>query len=182
GDAEHGVAVLDSPLEERAARCEVHDVVLIYPRRAGQQRHRVHLLGLRRVPDQLHQLVAVHDRSRGGAEVLADLEAAGVDLARLAKNAGFLCHDSSVKRRSLPVSGASLPRATSATVGPSLARPAPNSANAVATFIGRAAARPNAASMERPMSDGSMSEVNASSGSNSESSGELTGPRSCSSR
>ena len=50
-DREHRAAVLDGPLDEAAAGREVHDVVLVDPRRAGQQRDRVHLLGLRRVLD-----------------------------------------------------------------------------------------------------------------------------------
>ena len=37
-DREHGVAVLDRPLDEAPPRREVHDVVLVDPRRAAEQR------------------------------------------------------------------------------------------------------------------------------------------------
>jgi hypothetical protein len=81
-DGEHGVPVLHRPLDEAAARRQVEDVVHVDPRRADQQRHRVDGVGLRRVLDQLHQRVAVDDTYRGGGEVLAEAEAAAVDLAR----------------------------------------------------------------------------------------------------
>ena len=48
---------------------EVHHVVLVDPRRAAQQRPGVHLLGLRRVLDELHELVAEHDLARRRGEV-----------------------------------------------------------------------------------------------------------------
>ena len=59
-DGEHGAPVLDGPLDEAAARREVHHVVLVDPRRARQQRRGVHLLGLRLVLQQLHEVVAEH--------------------------------------------------------------------------------------------------------------------------
>ena len=81
-DREDRAAVLDGPLDEAAAGREVHHVVLVDPGRAAQQRPGVDLLGLRRVLDELHELVAEHDLARGRGEVAAHLEAAGVDLAR----------------------------------------------------------------------------------------------------
>ena len=42
-DREHGAAVLHRPLDEAALRRQIHDVVLVDPRRAAQQRHLVHL-------------------------------------------------------------------------------------------------------------------------------------------
>ncbi len=81
-DREDGAAVLHGPFEEAALRREIHNVVLVDPRRAGQQRYRVDLLRLRRVLDELHQVVAVHDLARRRRKVAAHLEkGAGVDLA-----------------------------------------------------------------------------------------------------
>ena len=42
-DRETGVPVLDGPLDEALARSQIHDVVLVDPRRAEQQRNRVRL-------------------------------------------------------------------------------------------------------------------------------------------
>ena len=83
-DGEHGAPVLDGPLDEAAARRQVHHVVLVDPRRARQQRGGVHLLGLRLVLQQLHEVVAEHHLRGRDGEVAAHLEAAGVDLARTA--------------------------------------------------------------------------------------------------
>ena len=84
GDREHGPLVLHGPFQEAAARRQVHHVVLVDPRRAGQHRHRADVGRLRRVLDQLHQLVPEHHLARGRGEVLADGERPGVDLARQA--------------------------------------------------------------------------------------------------
>ena len=84
GDREHRALVLDRPLQEAAPGGQVHDVVLVDPRRAGQQRDRVHLLGLRRVLDQLHELVPEHDLALGGGQVLAERERTPVHLLRAA--------------------------------------------------------------------------------------------------
>ncbi len=81
-DREDGAPVLHGPLDEAAARREIHDVVLVDPRRARQQRRGVHLLGLGLVLQQLHQVVAEHHLRRGHREVAAHLEAARVHLAR----------------------------------------------------------------------------------------------------
>ena len=82
GDGEHGALVLDRPLQEAASRRQVHDVVLVDPRRAGQHRDRADLLGLRRVLDQLHQVVPEHDLAGGGGQVLPDPERPQVHLTR----------------------------------------------------------------------------------------------------
>ena len=72
--------MLDRPLDQALTGSQIHDVVLVDPRRAEQQRHRVHPLDLRLVLDQLDQVAAVDDRTGGGGHVDADLEAGGVDL------------------------------------------------------------------------------------------------------
>ena len=82
------VLVLDRPLQEAAARRQVHDVVLVDPRRAGQQRDRVHLLSLRRVLDQFHELVPEHHLALGRGQVLTERERAPVHLLRAAAVAG----------------------------------------------------------------------------------------------
>ena len=72
--------MLDRPLDQALLRCQVHDVELVDPRRAEQQRNRMHPLALRCVLDQLDQLASVDDRPRGGRHVHADLEAGRVHL------------------------------------------------------------------------------------------------------
>ncbi len=79
-DREDGTAVLHRPLDEAAPGRQVHDVVLVDPRRAAQQRDLVYLLGLRQVLEDLDQVAAVHHLRRGAGEVAADLERAGVHL------------------------------------------------------------------------------------------------------
>ena len=71
--------MLDGPLDQALPGREIHDVVLVDPRRAEQQRHRVHLLGLRLVLDQLDQVAAVDHRAGRGRHVDADLEPGAVD-------------------------------------------------------------------------------------------------------
>ena len=80
--------MLHSPLQQAAAGGQVHDVVLVDPGRAGQQRDLVHLLGLRRVLDQLHELVAEDDLALGRGQVLAEPERPPVDLLRPAAVVG----------------------------------------------------------------------------------------------
>ncbi len=80
-DREHRVSVLDRPLGEAPLRCEVHDVVLVDPGGAEKQRHPVDRLGLRRILDELHEVVAEHDLPRRHREVLADGERAARHLA-----------------------------------------------------------------------------------------------------
>ena len=79
-DREYGPLVLDRPLDEASPRGEVHDVVLVDPRRAAEQRGRVDLRRLRRVLQQFHQVVAIDDLGGRGREVLSDGEFAGVNL------------------------------------------------------------------------------------------------------
>ncbi len=81
GDGEDRALVPDRPLDEAAPWREVHDVVLVDPRRAGQHRHGADLRRLRRVLDQLHQLIPEHHLAGGGREIPADRERARVDLA-----------------------------------------------------------------------------------------------------
>ena len=83
-DHERLVAVLHRPFHERAPRREVHDVVLVDPRRAAEQRAFVDLFGLRRVCDQLDQLVAKDDFAPRRGEVLPKREGRAVDLFRIA--------------------------------------------------------------------------------------------------
>ena len=76
------MAVLDRPLDEAPAGGEVHDVVLVDERRAAQQRHRVHRLGLRRVLDELEDPVPVDHLARGVRQALAHLEPPAVHQPR----------------------------------------------------------------------------------------------------
>jgi hypothetical protein len=76
------MSVLDGPLDETFARCQIHDVKLVDPRRAEQQRNRVRLRSLGRVLDQLDEVAAVDHASRRGSHVDADLESGAVDLRR----------------------------------------------------------------------------------------------------
>ncbi len=72
----------DRPFDEAPPGRQVHDVVLVDPGRAGQQRHGMHPLGLRGVLDEFHQVVAEYDVPRRRREVAAKLERGGVYLAR----------------------------------------------------------------------------------------------------
>ncbi len=81
GDHEHGVAVLGRPLDEGVLRLEIEDVELVDPGRHDQERHRIDLVGQRRVLDQLHQLVLEDDLAQRGGDVLAHLEGLHVGLA-----------------------------------------------------------------------------------------------------
>ena len=65
GDHEHLLALADQVLDQAAPRGEVEHVVLVDRRRDEQQRDLAHLVGLRRVLDQLEDLGA-HGR-RGPA-------------------------------------------------------------------------------------------------------------------
>ena len=81
-DRKTRMTVLDGPLDETLARCQIHDVELVDPRWAEQQRNRVRLRCLWRVLDQLDEFAAVDDASRRGSHVDADLESGTVDLRR----------------------------------------------------------------------------------------------------
>ena len=74
GQDEDGVALVDAELDEAVLRLQVEDVELVDPRRHDHQRPLVHLLGRRRVLDQLHQVGLEHDLARRGRDVPADLE------------------------------------------------------------------------------------------------------------
>ena len=81
-DREAGMAVLHRPLDQALPGRQVHDVVLVDPRRAEQQGHRVHSLDLWLVLDQLDQLAPVHDCAGSSGHVHAYLIAGAVDLRR----------------------------------------------------------------------------------------------------
>jgi hypothetical protein len=88
-DREDCPVVPDRPLDEAAVRCQVHDVVLVDPRRTAQQWSCVHSVGLGLVLQQLHQLVAEHHFGGRRREVLSDGECAAVDLS----GASLVLHD-----------------------------------------------------------------------------------------
>ena len=72
------MALRHRPADEAVPRPQVEDVELVDPRRHDQQRPLQHLLGRRRVLDQLHQVVLVDHLAGRDADVLADLEGVGV--------------------------------------------------------------------------------------------------------
>jgi hypothetical protein len=74
GHHEHRVALVHQPLHHGVARPQVHDVVLVHPRRHDQQRRAVHLLGARRVLNQLHEIVLENDLAGGNGEILSNFE------------------------------------------------------------------------------------------------------------
>jgi hypothetical protein len=76
--------MLHRPLDQAASGREIHHVVLVDPRWAGQQRRGVNGVGLGQVLQQFHDVVAVDDLARRGGHVLAEPEGAGVDLTRSA--------------------------------------------------------------------------------------------------
>ena len=80
-DREDGMAVLLGPLDEAASGGQVHQVVLVDPRRGDEQRDLVDRLGLGFVLDQLHELVAENHLAGRGGQVAAHLEGARVHLA-----------------------------------------------------------------------------------------------------
>src|SRR5665213_1125523 len=75
------VVVLYRPLDEALVRRQVHDVVLVDPRRTEEQWHFVDLLGLGSVLDEFDQLVAKDNGPGRRGEVDADLEARTIGLA-----------------------------------------------------------------------------------------------------
>ncbi len=72
--------MLDRPFDQTPSGREVHDVVLVDPRRAEQQRDRVHAFELWLVLNQLDQVAPVHNRAGRSGHVHADLESGRVDL------------------------------------------------------------------------------------------------------
>src|SRR5680860_1020229 len=87
------MAVLNCPLDVAPTRRQVHDVVLVDPRRAAQKRDLKSLLGLRFVLDELHELVAKHDLARRGRQALSHLERRGVDLSRQALVVSYIVEE-----------------------------------------------------------------------------------------
>ena len=81
-DCKHGVAMRDSPLDEAPPGGEIHDVVLVDPRRTAEQGDLEDGLRLRRVLDQLHQLVAEDDLAGRAGQVLTDGERREINLTR----------------------------------------------------------------------------------------------------
>ena len=71
---EHGLALLGREANEGVLGLQVEDVELVDARRHDQQRAARHLIGQRRVLDQLEQLVLEDHRALGHRDVLADLE------------------------------------------------------------------------------------------------------------
>src|ERR1700737_5273111 len=76
------MSVLDGPLDKTFARCQVHDVKLVDPRWAKQQRNRVRSRSVWRVLDQLDEVAAVNHAPRRGSHVDTDLESEAVNLRR----------------------------------------------------------------------------------------------------
>ena len=74
--------MLHGPLYEALTRRQIHDVVLVYPGRAEQQRDLVHFGGCRCVLDQLDQLAAVDHLPLGRGHVHTEGERRRVDLPR----------------------------------------------------------------------------------------------------
>jgi len=64
-------------LRHGVARREIENVVLHDPRRNDEHGLRLHRRGLRRVLDQLHEIVAHHDLAGGGGDIAADDELLG---------------------------------------------------------------------------------------------------------
>ena len=77
-------ALLGQMLDQALVLVEVQDVELVDPGRADHDRQRTHLLGDRRVVDQLEQPVAPDHLARRGTEVAPDLERVGLDHQQLA--------------------------------------------------------------------------------------------------
>ena len=76
----HRVALADQVAHHRVVRRQIEDVVLHDPRRQDEHRLRVHLVGLRGVADQLHQVVAEHHLTGRDGDIAADHEAAAAGL------------------------------------------------------------------------------------------------------
>ncbi len=72
------MAEVDQMPDQRMTRLQIEHVVLHDPGRHDEDRLAQHLTGRRRVPDELHQPVAVHDAARRRGDVDADLD--GIEL------------------------------------------------------------------------------------------------------
>jgi hypothetical protein len=73
---EYGVALLDRIAHHRVLRLQVEDVVLVDAGRHHQEGPRRDRLGLRRVLQELHQLVFIDHRAGRHRKIAADLEGA----------------------------------------------------------------------------------------------------------
>ena len=82
-DHEQGDALVDAPLHEAFLGRQVEDVEAVDPRREDDQRRLQHLVGGRRVLDQLVERRFVDDLARRHREVLAELERAALGLGDL---------------------------------------------------------------------------------------------------
>ena len=78
-DQEHLMALRDGIFDERIARAEIEQIVLVDAGRHDQKRRLLDLRRLRRVLDELDQLVLEHDRSRRRRQIAADLESGFID-------------------------------------------------------------------------------------------------------
>src|SRR5208283_6010664 len=84
GDAEDLETLRQQEPDKALFRRQIERVVLVDLGRRDDDRPAPNLLGHGPKLDQLEPLVAIHDGAWGGAEVLAHLERAGVDLRRKA--------------------------------------------------------------------------------------------------
>ena len=83
GDAENRQSLVDAPFDEGFFRREVEHVEFVDPGRHDQQRALEHLLGRRRILDELHQVVLEDDLAGRGREIASDLEHRGIGLPDL---------------------------------------------------------------------------------------------------
>ena len=83
-DEEGGQAQRAQEAHDALIRRQVIHIGFVNLRRDDQERNGVHLLGRRRILDQLHHLGFIDDRALGGREVFANFERALVHLADLA--------------------------------------------------------------------------------------------------
>ena len=82
GDDEDGMPLLDQPADHRLLGVEVEDVELVDPRRHEQEGAPQHGLRLRRILQELEEIVAKDDRARRVGDVLAENEGRRVRLAK----------------------------------------------------------------------------------------------------
>ena len=68
------MALRNGIFHERVARAEIEQIVLVDAGRHDHKRRLLDLCGLRRVLNELDQLVLEHDRAGRGSEIAADLE------------------------------------------------------------------------------------------------------------
>ena len=83
GDAKDGDTLIDAPLDEGFFRRQVEHVIFVDPGRHDQQRLLEHLLGRRRILDELHDVVLEDHFAGRYCQIAADLEHRGIGLANL---------------------------------------------------------------------------------------------------